>query len=100
MIRELVGIDRVARERVETIKAWRDEQKKSIAEEKTKLSEDFAAERERLLAKFTEETQAERDAKIAELESESATLIAALERKFDSNRSEWTDALLKRVTEC
>jgi len=100
LILELVNIDRTARERVESVKAWRAEQEQDIANEKVRLSAELAAERERRLDLVRAEADKGRDALIERYESEYAALSDDLERQLDANRAEWTEALYKRVLEC
>jgi hypothetical protein len=96
MIRELVGIDRVARERVDSARAWFEEQRAAIEAEKTALNANFTETRERQLQEFTNTAHSDRDALIKEVERNCRADSDSLERKFNAHRAEWSDALFAR----
>jgi hypothetical protein len=100
MIRELMGIDRVAREKVEATKQRREQQETEIAAAKASLGDSFAEKREREIAEITATVNDDRAAKLAAIEAEHAAALNALDAKFAANRAKWADELFERAIKC
>jgi hypothetical protein len=100
MIRELMGIDRIAREKVKATRQWREQQETEITAAKASLSESFTVKRELETKAFTELADKNRIEKLDALDAEYAAALSLLNAKFAANRAKWADELFNRVLEC
>ncbi|MDR2606236.1 MAG: hypothetical protein LBC38_03020 [Oscillospiraceae bacterium] len=100
IIRELVGIDRVAREKLNSVNALREEQQLEISREKAAIEDAIISKYRNEYEEFAAITEAERNARIDRLCAEHEASVARLRQLFDEHRSEWAEALFERVTQC
>jgi len=100
IIRELIGIDRIANEHLDSAYKLRDEKQSSLSKQKTAIQEEITAKYEAQFQACLSAAESEKTSKIAELETEYNAALCGIEKHFDEQRSDWADALFKRITEC
>ena len=97
IIKQLIDMDRAARQIVEEAEAEKQKSDKLIAEEKARVEQEIMERAKRRIETMKSQNVDEANKEAISIEEEGRRLMAGLQNNYDENHEKWENAIYERV---